>query len=296
MMTIRHRFTDFVESLQEPRRKFGAVCFLLVFLFVDFMLGGIYFLAGFFSLKNIGPAAEMAAEIADLYQISVYVDTSEYLYWSIPFFVLAVITAVFTVRYIVKQKRVLARASRPARPKERINAMDDAVVAVRVHAVNPTKAKKEDLRHDPPAWLLDPLAVVSAEQAKSDFSKSRAEDLYTRSQQPQPAEPAADPQSETPFANTATQQQREEPAVNTATQQQGYYYEQPSYSSAYSYTQQQVPYSYSDFVRPHSVSAPHNRLRRDDKKKPDIPYAGSLQYVERKDKKKERSPYENYNQ
>lgn len=189
-MTIRQRFSDFVESLQEPRRKFGAVCFLLVFLFADFLLGGIYFLSGYFSLKTIGPAAEMAAEISELYQISVYVDTSEYLWWCIPFFALAILTAVFAVRYIVTQKRRFAHAERPTRVKERIHAKENAVVAVRVHTVDPATAPEEDLRHEPPAWLLDPLAVVSpkaqeekkkAEEKRRQEAREQAQERYTYS-------------------------------------------------------------------------------------------------------------------
>ena len=91
-MTIRRRFYEFIESLKQPRRKFGAVCFLLAFICADFLIAAIYFLYGFFALKTIGPAAEMAADITETYKISVYVDTSEYLYWSIPFFVLAIAT------------------------------------------------------------------------------------------------------------------------------------------------------------------------------------------------------------
>lgn len=238
---IRQRFSDFIESLQEPRRKYRAVCFLLIFLCIDFLLGGIYFLWGFFSLKSIGPAAEMAAEISELYQISVYVDTSEYLWWSLPFFALAAATAALTARYIIRQQRIFARAKAPARVKERINARENAVVAVRVHAVDPTQAKKDDLRNAPPAWLLDPLAVVSHDETTAR-----------------------------PAAEAPKQPQTEQTTYN------------------------QPPFAYTDFVRPHTVSAPHNRVRMQDKKQKDIPYAGSLQYVERKDKKKERSPYANY--
>ena len=239
-MTIRRRFYEFVESLKQPRRKFGAVCFLLAFVTADFLLGAIYFLTGYFALQNIGPAAEMAAEIADLYKISVYVDTSEYLWWSIPFFVLTAVSAVFLIRYVVAN-HALAR-KRHKRAKERIRAKEDALVAVRVHAVNPEKAKNEDLRNAPPAWLLDPLAVVN-EKAK-------------------PVE-------------TVAESQKEDAKV-----QQPY-----------------RPFSYSDFVQPaYSVSAPHNTVQRPKKKDMDIPYAGSLQYVPRTDKKKKNeSPYSPYN-
>ncbi|MBQ3087666.1 MAG: hypothetical protein IJC45_10035 [Clostridia bacterium] len=241
-MTIRHRFSAFIESLQQPRRKFGAVCFLLAFVCFDFLLGGIYFLAGFFALKNIGPAAEMAAEIADLYQISVYVDTSQYLWWCIPFFTLAVITGVILGNYIYRYRRAQTRKNRrhALRAKERIRAKEDAVVAVHVHTVDPNKAKREDLRNAPPAWLLDPLAVI--------------------------------------HENTDNRQTPPET-------------EQPQEESV------RRPYTYSDYMqRPHSVSTPHNTVQRPRTKQADIPYAGSLQYVPRTEKKKnkDRSPYDPY--
>lgn len=239
-MTTRRRFSEFIESLKQPRRKFGAVCFLLAFLCADFLFAGIYFLYGFFALKTMGPAAEMAANITEMYKISVYVDTSQYLWWSIPFFAAAAITAVFMVRYIVSHRRDWNRADRPRRQKERIRAKENAVVAVRVHAVNPEKAKQEDLRNAPPAWLLDPLAVVT----KNDAAASQ-----NRQSEPQTKQP------------------------------------------------EQQPFRYSDFVQPaYSVSAPHNTVQRQQKKEADIPYAGSLQYVPRKNqKKKDESPYSPYN-
>lgn len=236
-MTLKRRFYEFIESLKQPRRKFGAVCFLFAFLLADFLFAGIYFLTGYFALKTIGPAAEMAAEMADFYKISVFVDTSEYLWWSIPFFALAIITAVFMIRYIVMQHRIFARAKRPARPKERIHARPDAVVAVPVQAVNPEQAKHEDLRNKPPAWLLDPLAVVS---------------------------PNGTVQQEAPQRNPQPTPQ---------------------------------PFSYSDFVKPsYSSSIPHNTVQRPRKKDAEIPYAGSLQYVPRTDRKKKKneSPYSPY--
>ncbi len=238
-MTIRQRFSDFIESLQEPRRKFGVVCFLLSFLCADFLFAAIYFLYGFFALKTIGPAAEMAADITETYKISVYVDTSEYLYWSIPFFILTVVTGVLLVRYIVTHRYMRTRAYRPARVKERIRAQEDSLVAVRVKAVNPEQAKQEDLRNKPPAWLLDPLAVV------------------TKTEKTPTEEPV----------------KKEEP-------QQPY-----------------QPFTYADFVNPsYPVSAPHNTVQRQKKKDTDIPYAGSLQYVPRTDKKKKnQSPYSPYN-
>ncbi len=242
-MTIRQRFSDFIESLQEPRRKFGVVCFLLAFVCADFLFAAIYFLYGFFALKTIGPAAEMAADIADTYKISVYVDTSEFLYWSIPFFILAAITGALLARYVVTHRHVRARAYRPAaRAKERIRAKEDAVVPVRVKAVDPEKAKHEDLRNKPPAWLLDPLAVVN------ETKKAAAE------------EPV----------------QKTEPQQPYRTQQQPY-----------------QPFTYADFINPaQPVSTPHNTVQRPRKKDADIPYAGSLQYVPRTDKKKKNeSPY-----
>ncbi|MBQ3518425.1 MAG: hypothetical protein IJA31_03800 [Clostridia bacterium] len=238
-MTIRQRFSDFIESLQEPRRRFGVVCFLLSFVCADFLFAAIYFLYGFFALKTIGPAAEMAADITETYKISVYVDTSEFLYWSIPFFILAVAAGILLARYVITHRHLRARAYRPtARAKERIRAKEDTLVAVRVKAVDPEKAKQEDLRNTPPAWLLDPLAVVSE----------------TKKQEP--AEPV----------------KKEEPKQS----QQPY-----------------QPFTYADFVNPaYPVSTPHNTVQRPKKKNADIPYAGSLQYVPRTDKKKKNeSPY-----
>ncbi len=240
-MTIRHRFSEFIESLKQPRRKFGAVCFLLVFVCFDFLLGGIYFLAGFFALKSIGPAAEMAAEITEMYKISVYVDTSQYLWWCIPFFMLAAVTAAILGNYIYRYRRVqtLKERRRAQRAGERIRAKDGAVVAVHVHAVDPQKAKSEDLRNTPPAWLLDPLAVVNKDTA----------------------------QTQTP---PAQEPPRQEPVRR--------------------------PPTYSDYVqRPHAVSSPHNTVQRPREKQADIPYAGSLQYVPRPEKKnKDKSPYDPY--
>lgn len=247
---MRHRFYDFVESLKQPHRRYGVVCFLLAFICADFLFAGIYFLYGFFALKTIGPAAEMAANISETYKISVYVDTSEYLYWSIPFFVLAVATGILLVRYAITHRYSRHRAKRPVRPKERIRAKEDAVVAVRVSAVNPETAKTQDLHNTPPAWLTDPLAVVSKQEAASAFRTD-------------PAMPQTD--SSTPHEEPA--QQRKTVPVQ--------------------------PFSYSDFVYPaHSVSAPHNTVQRPSKRNAEIPYAGSLQYVERADKKKKKqSPY-----
>lgn len=262
MIAVRQRFSDFIESLQEPRRKFGAVCFLLAFLLFDFLMGGIYFLSGYYSLKTVGPAAEMAADISQLYEISVYVDTSEYLYWSIPFFVLAVVTAIFMIRYIVRQKRAFAKKKRPVRAKERFSGMrEEEIVAVRVHTVNPEKAPAEDLRHTPPAWLLDPLAVVS------DTKQKQA--------------PSADTQQTAAYADTQRHAQAAYGYGSTQQPQQTARTEQPAFS-------------YADFIADTRVSAPRNRVRSQNKPKADIPYAGSLQYVERRDKKKERSPYEGY--
>ncbi|MBE6812130.1 MAG: hypothetical protein E7523_04535 [Ruminococcaceae bacterium] len=237
-MTIRQRFSDFIESLQEPRRKFGVVCFLLSFLCADFLFAAVYFLYGFFALKTIGPAAEMAADITETYKISVYVDTSEYLYWSIPFFVLAVATGALLAHYVISHRYLRHRARKPVRAKERIRAQEDAVVAVRVKAVNPDKAKQEDLHNKPPAWLLDPLAVVN------EPKKQPVAEPVRKEEQPQPQQPYQ-------------------------------------------------PFTYADFVNPaRPVSTPHNTVQRPKKRDADIPYAGSLQYVPRTDKKKKNeSPY-----
>lgn len=247
-MTIRRRFYAFVESLKQPRRKFGVVCFLFAFLLADFLFAGIYFLSGYFALKSIGPAAEMAAEMSELYKISVYVDTSEFLWWSIPFFALSIVTAVFFVRYILNNRYLHKRAKRPVKKTERIRAKEDAVVAVRVKAVDPTSAKTQDLRNKPPAWLLDPLAVVTPKTAN--------------------AAPKAEP-AETGTETPYTEQEQVRRTIPVQ------------------------PFSYSDFVHPaHSVSAPHNTVQRPSRKNAEIPYAGSLQYVERTDKKKKKeSPY-----
>ena len=259
-MTVRQRFSDFIESLEQPRRKFGVVCFLLAFLCADFLIGGIYFLTSFFTLKTIGPAAEMAANIAETYKISVYVDTSEYLWWSVPFFALAIITGAVLGWYVNTHRYMRGRAKRPVRPKERIRAQEDALVAVRVKAVNPEQAKKQDLRNNPPSWLLDPLAVVN-----------NTGTAHTANAEPFAARPTAEMPRET--------------------------YKQPYEMPEQPYRKAPAqPFSYSDFVNPpHSVSTPHNTLQRPSRKDAEIPYAGSLQYVERTDKKKKtESPYSPY--
>lgn len=255
---MRSRFHDFIESLRQPHRKYGVVCFLLAFLCADFLFAAIYFLYGFFALKTIGPAAEMATDIATTYKISVYVDTSEYLYWSIPFFIFAVAAGVALVWYAVTNSYLRNRAKRsPVRQKERIRAKEGAEVAVRVKAVDPDLAKTQDLYHAPPAWLTDPLAVVTKQEASAWQSPAA-----------QPVQQAAPPQNEPATPYTAQEQPRRTVPVQ--------------------------PFTYSDFVRPaHSVSAPHNSVQRPSRKNTEIPYAGSLQYIERTDKKKQKkqSPY-----
>ena len=255
---MQSRFHDFIESLKQPHRKFGVVCFLLAFLCADFLFAGIYFLYGFFALKTIGPAAEMAADIATTYKISVYVDTSEYLYWSIPFFIFAVATGILLVWYAVNNSYMRNRAKRsPVRQKERIRAKEGAEVAVRVKAVDPDLAKTQDLRKTPPAWLTDPLAVVTKQEATT---------WHTAAAQPAQKPSQAQPDEANPYVT------QDQPRKTLPVQ----------------------PFTYSDFVRPaHSVSAPHNSVQRPSRKNAEIPYAGSLQYIERTDKKKQKkqSPY-----
>ena len=261
-MTIRQRFSDFIDSLQEPRRKYRAVCFLLIFVTLDCLLAGIYFLSGYFVLPNFGRAVELVAEIQEMYPVLIEVDASQYLWWCLPFFALAVVMTVFTVRYIINQRRIFARAQRPHPSRERIRARRDAMVEVRVHTVNPEKAKREDLRSAPPAWLLDPLAVVS-ENGKTVTTPER-ETVQQREQRRREAQQWQEPIWGAPAGN-----------------------EQNPYTAP---QKEQPPYVYSDFVQyPYSMSAPRNTVAPPRKKQADIPYAGSLQYVPRPEKKK--SPY-----